>query len=106
VQRGVHRIIGTLGGVVVAAFILSFPAEAWQLVVWVILLQFLAEVFVARNYALALLFITPLALAMTQIAHPQDVGVLVTSRAVETALGAAVGLAVVLVGFRRRTPAH
>jgi uncharacterized membrane protein YccC len=43
---------------------------------------------------------------MTQIAHPQDVGVLVTSRAVETALGAAVGLAVVLVGFRRRTPAH
>jgi hypothetical protein len=106
VQRGLHRIIGTLGGVVVAAFLLSFPSEAWQLVVWVILLQFLAEVFVARNYALALLFITPLALVMTQIGHPQEVVTLVTSRAVETALGAAVGIAVVIVGFRRRQAAH
>src|SRR5690625_7589732 len=35
IQRGLHRIIGTLGGVVVTAFLLSFPAEPWQLVVWV-----------------------------------------------------------------------
>lgn len=100
VQRGLQRIVGTLGGLVVTAFILSFPSQPWQLVVWVILLQFLAEVYVGRNYAFALLFITPLALAMTQIAHPQDVGQLVTSRAVETVIGAAVGIAVVIVGFR------
>ncbi|HLR43999.1 MAG TPA: FUSC family protein [Brevibacterium sp.] len=100
VQRRLHRIVGTLGGLVVTAFILSFPAQPWQLVVWVILLQFLAEVFVGRNYAFALLFITPLALAMTQIAHPQAVGQLVTSRAVETVIGAAMGIVVVVVGFR------
>jgi uncharacterized membrane protein YccC len=43
---------------------------------------------------------------MTQIGHPQEVVTLVTSRAVETALGAAVGIAVVIVGFRRRQAAH
>jgi len=106
IQRGLHRIIGTLGGVVVTAFLLSFPAEPWQLVVWVILLQFLAEVYVGRNYSMALLFITPLALLMTQISSPHPVPELLTSRAVETVIGALVGLGVVLVGFPEERGVH
>lgn len=102
IQRGVHRIVGTLGGVVITGFLLSFPVEPWQLVVWVIVLQFLAEVYVGRNYSLALLFITPLALIMTQIGNPQPVVALLSARAVETVIGAAVGLAVVILGFRDR----
>ena len=98
-KRGLHRVVGTLGGVIVTAFLLSFPVEAWQLVVWVIVLQFLAEVFVLRNYSVALFFITPLALMMTQIGHPQPVVELLTSRAVETVIGVIVGMIVVLVGF-------
>lgn len=85
------------------AFLLSFPAEPWQLVIWVILLQFLAEVYVGRNYSMALLFITPLALLMTQIATPHPVPELLASRAVETVIGVLIGLGVVLVGFRRGT---
>lgn len=100
-KRGLHRVVGTLGGVVVTAFLLSFPTADWQLVVWVILLQFFAEIFVLRNYSVALLFITPLALLMTQLGHPQPVAELLTSRAIETVIGVLVGLVVVLLGFSR-----
>src|SRR5699024_7298883 len=64
VERGLHRIIGTTLGIVTTAFLLSFPAQPWQLVVWVVVLQFLAEMYVLRNYSFALLFITPLSLLM------------------------------------------
>ncbi|NLE97486.1 MAG: FUSC family protein [Propionibacterium sp.] len=97
--RGFHRMVGTTGGVIVTAFLLSFPTEPWQLVVWIILCQFLAEVYVGRNYSLALLFITPIALLMTQIAAPTDPAPLLLARTVETIIGALVGLAVVAYGF-------
>lgn len=95
VERGAHRIIGTALGIASTAFILSFPAQPWQLVVWVIILQFLAEMYVLRNYALALLFITPLALTMVQLGHPQPVGPMLQARVLETIIGVAVGVAMV-----------
>ncbi|MUN64533.1 FUSC family protein [Kocuria sediminis] len=97
VQRGVHRMVGTLGGVGVTAAVLSVPLQQWHIVALVILFQFLAELFVGRNYALALLFITPLALLMTQLAAPGAPGHLLQARAVETVIGALCGLAVVLL---------
>lgn len=96
VERGVHRVVGTTAGIVTTAFLLSFPAEPWQLVVWVVVLQFLAELFVLRNYSLALLFITPLALLMVQLGHPQPAGPLLEARVLETAIGVVVGLALVI----------
>lgn len=107
VERGVHRLLGTILGVGVAAFLLSFPAEPWQLAVWVVVMQFLAELYVLRNYAFALCFITPLALLMVQLAHPQPVGPLLHARVVETAIGVGVGVVVVLAAaaMRRRARA-
>jgi uncharacterized membrane protein YccC len=47
---------------------------------------------------------TPVILLMTQLAAPADPYVLITERAVETVVGAAIGIAViVLVRRRRRT---
>src|SRR5699024_1835195 len=83
-KRGPLRVVSTLGAVVVTSFPPSFPIEAWQLVVWVILLQFPAEIFVLPNYSAALLFTAPLALPMTQHGHPQPAAELLTSRAVGT----------------------
>ncbi|MDN5601276.1 MAG: FUSC family protein, partial [Brachybacterium sp.] len=100
VERGLHRIIGTTLGIVTTAFLLSFPAQPWQLVVWVVVLQFLAEMYVLRNYSFALLFITPLALLMVQIAHPQPIGAMLEARVLETAIGAVVGIAGVSAGAR------
>lgn len=101
-QRGVHRVVGTLGGVGVTAFLLSLQLQQWHIVVFVIVLQFLAELFIGRNYSVALLFVTPLALLMTQLAHPVDTNTLLQARAVETVIGAVCGLAVVYL-FRSRS---
>lgn len=105
VERGLHRIVGTVLGVGVAAFLLSFPSQPWQIIVWVVVMQFLAELFVLRNYSLALVFITPLALLMVFLAHPQPVGTLLGARIAETVIGSVVGIAVVLlsVAISRRT---
>ena len=96
VERGLQRVVGTTLGIVTTAFLLSFPAEPWQLVVWVVLLQFLAELYVLRNYAMALLFITPLALLMVQLGHPEPAGPMLRARVLETAIGVAVGLVMIL----------
>ncbi|WP_343068612.1 FUSC family protein [Brachybacterium halotolerans] len=104
VERGLHRIVGTALGVGVTAFLLSFPSQPWQLLVWVILMQFLAEMFVLRNYSLALVFITPLALLMVQLASPRPAGSLLAARVSESAIGAVVGIGTVLlaVALERR----
>lgn len=97
IYRGIHRTLGTLGGVLITAFIVSMNPSPWHTVVFVILFQFLAEVYVRRNYGFAVLFITPLALLMIQLAHPMSSYELLTDRLVETAIGAAVGMFAVLI---------
>jgi len=58
---------------------------------------------VGRHYGLAMLTITPMALLMTSLAHPADPSALALDRALDTVLGAVVGvLAVVLVHPRTR----
>lgn len=94
VHRGSHRIIGTLTGVVVAGAFLLLDPSATMLVVGIIVCQIAAELLVLRNYALALTFITPLALLMGQVVHPMATSDLVVQRTLETVLGVAIGLAV------------
>ncbi len=69
-----------------------------------IALQVCAELFVGRNYGLAMVFITPLALLMIELAVPVDPGLLLRDRLVDTLLGVAVGTAVAVVSaaVRRR----
>jgi uncharacterized membrane protein YccC len=50
----------------------------------------------ARHYGWAMVFFTPVILLMTQLAAPADPGLLVTERAVETLVGAVIGIAVVV----------
>ncbi|MGO4597668.1 FUSC family protein [Terrabacter sp. 2RAF25] len=95
--RGLHRVVGTALGVAVAAPILLWsPRGAWAVLV-IVVLQVLTELVVGRNYAVALLFITPLALMMGQLAHAAPVGPLLRDRLFETVLGALIGAAVLLL---------
>jgi len=105
IHRGIHRIVGTLGGLAVTALILLpwHGPDPIVLAVFVVILQFPTELFITRHYALALVFFTPLILLMTQLANPRDPATLLTDRAVETLLGALVGIAVVLAA-RPLTP--
>ncbi|MFC4640251.1 FUSC family protein [Deinococcus hohokamensis] len=64
VQRAVHHITGTLGSQVISVAMMAVPWHPWMVVIWVVALQFLAELFVVRNYSVALLFVTLLALQL------------------------------------------
>lgn len=90
--RGVHRVVGTLVGVLVAWPLLATHPSPIVMVVLIMVLQMAAELLVGRNYAVALLAITPLALLMGQLSSPRPIGSVLTDRAVETALGAVIAL--------------
>lgn len=90
--RGFHRLVGSVLGVAVAAPILaSYPRGVWAVVI-IALLQVGAELFVGRNYGIAVLFITPLALMMGQIAAERPAGGLLIDRAAESVLGCLVAI--------------
>jgi hypothetical protein len=104
VVRGLHRVVGTLAGVAVAGLVLGAHPRGVAAVLVIVVLQIGAELLVGRNYALALLCVTPLALMMSQLAHEQPVGPLLLDRAVSTLVGAllAIGALVVVERMRAR----
>ncbi|WLQ08365.1 FUSC family protein [Arthrobacter oryzae] len=114
VHRGLHRMMGTfLGLVLVAVVLLPGPwaplrlfagAEAAVLAVLVIVFQFTTELFMTRHYGLAMVSFTPVILLMTQLAAPADPRILIMERAVETVVGAVIGIAIIVLIRRRRSP--
>ncbi len=104
-MRAVHRAVGTVLGVLVAWPLLAAHPRGLAAVAVVCVTKIGAELSIGRNYALALLFITPLALMMSQLAHEQPVGPLLLDRVGSTAVGAGVPfVAVVALLAARRTP--
>ncbi|MHA3685401.1 FUSC family protein [Leucobacter sp. HY1908] len=93
IGRGLHRTVGTLLG---AAFYLAIaPLGEYPLVLVALLmaLQFGIEFVVVRNYALALVFITPLVLLLTGAAIVgSDHVTTATERVVDTAIGSAIAI--------------
>ncbi|RZS89691.1 fusaric acid resistance family protein [Motilibacter rhizosphaerae] len=98
--RGLHRVLGTLAGLVLAAALLAPGLGPYATVAVVGVLQVVTETLVGRHYGLALLAITPMALLMGQVAAPRPAGGLLWDRGVETVVGALVALLVILVEWR------
>lgn len=102
VERGAQRLIGTLVGVGVFALVAGIPISIWVLPLVLGGLQFVVELLIVRNYAAALVFITPLVLLLVTAAAPgADPGGLIAVRAVDTAIGAIVGSLSALLHPRR-----
>jgi uncharacterized membrane protein YccC len=91
-------VIGTVGGTVVAVGILLLQPSVWWVVVIAVVGQFFAEIFVARHYAVTLLFLTPLALAVSWLSLPEAPELLALDRIAQTLLGALVSVALLVVG--------
>ncbi|MFD8032040.1 FUSC family protein [Streptomyces sp. NPDC059717] len=91
-QRAVQRTVGTVAGLVVALAVLALRPDAATLVLVIVLLEFLLEYVVSRNYGLGVVFLTPLALLLTELAAPSAPGTLILDRAVGSILGIAIGL--------------
>ncbi|GAB3208745.1 FUSC family protein [Nocardia tengchongensis] len=103
VLRGVERVAGTFVGLGASALLLLPHPPPWLLGVSVLVLLFPTELFMARNYALALGFFTPLIMVMTELAAPADPVRLLLDRGTDTVLGVTVGVAVAVL-TRPRTP--
>jgi len=106
--RALQRFLGTLGGVLVFLFLALFaPAGLW-LVLTVVILQFMIELVIAKNYGLAMLFLTPLALLISTSGGKEAVVRTVAERVADTLFGAVIAVTVLLVGewLRLQLPAR
>jgi uncharacterized membrane protein YccC len=95
--RGAHRVIGTTIGLGLSAVLLALRPQGALLIAVIVALQVAAELFVGRNYGLALVFITPLALLLGEIVSSHPSGSLLVQRGVETVIGVVVAVAVTLL---------
>lgn len=101
--RGLERLSGTWAGLIVAGVILAFHPQGIWLAATLMALQFVIEMIVVRNYALAVMFITPAALTIAAGGHPvADLGHLLWVRGVDTTIGCAVGLLVFVLTTPRQ----
>ena len=95
VQRGLERLAGTWAGLALAAVLLAWHPQGLWLVAAVAFLQFTIEMVVLRNYAVAVVFITAIALLIA--AGGRDVpdhAALLLARGIDTTLGCVIGIAV------------
>ena len=94
-QRSTQRLLGTWIGLLLAgAIIVAHPQGPW-LVLTVMALQFIIEMVVVRNYALAVVFITGAALTIASGGQPIEApGAYLLARGIDTLAGCAVALLV------------
>ncbi|SNS36921.1 Fusaric acid resistance protein-like [Rhodococcoides kyotonense] len=96
VQRGIQRLLGNVGGAVVAAGLIALSLGYWQTTVAIVVCQIAAELLVMRNYALTSLAITPMALMMTGLAGHLSPSVVI-DRIADTLIGVLVGVVIAAV---------
>lgn len=93
-QRALHRTAGALGGVGLASGVVALHPRGLLLAPVLAALQALTQVTVLRNYALAMVFITPISLVLTDaVGPPQAVMSLAGVWVGGTIIGAASALA-------------
>ncbi|OCA90429.1 hypothetical protein A8F94_00620 [Bacillus sp. FJAT-27225] len=101
-HRAIQRAIGTTLGIIIATIILSTHPTGVMVALTIMVLGGLIELLMVRNYALAVLFITPnsllIAESTTQI---HNLSYFATVRIIDILIGAALGLiGVMLIGRR------
>jgi uncharacterized membrane protein YccC len=97
----VRRLAGTAVGIMVAAGLFALHPAGWGLVIIVVVFQTVAQLLVVRNYGFAMVFITPLALLINLLVGTASTDVVLHDRALETLIGAVVGVGAALVSTRR-----
>ncbi|RVU15392.1 FUSC family protein [Streptomyces antnestii] len=106
-NRTVQRVAGNLLGVLVFAAVAPLAHVGPVFVVLLCLLfSFGAEAFIARNYWLGTVSVTPMALLITEFARTQDAGELIADRVVDTLVGALLGVVAAVIVTNRRAADH
>ncbi|MEU1427570.1 FUSC family protein [Nocardia sp. NPDC005746] len=93
-SRGLHRVAGTFLGLGLTAILLVPGPRPVLTGALVLALLFPTELYMARNYTLALGFFTPLIMLMTSLSVPASPERLLFDRGIDTVLGVAIGVLV------------
>lgn len=93
-RRQLHRIIGTLFGVFIGLALLQLPLNIWGVALMMFTLFFAIEYLIPRNYALAVVFITPMTLLLVESVtrHAGIVPNAAWIRLLDTVVGSLMGL--------------
>ena len=92
-----HRLLGTLIGIGLAGWLLSWHLSGWQVAIAILVMMVSIESLIDRHYGLAVVFITPLTifiaeygsgLALTETMYQQ----VMRARLLDTALGCLLGI--------------
>lgn len=94
-HRAFQRTVGTALGLVAFTLLLRLDLSHWGTVAVVITLQFVVELLITRNYALAVVFLTPLALVISEAVTGMDTTMILLDRGLDTVIG--VGAAVLVL---------
>lgn len=105
VQRGIQRLLGNVGGAVIAAGLIALSLGYWQTAAAIVVMQVAAELLVLKNYGLTSLAITPMALLMTGLASHLSPAVAV-SRIGDTLIGVVIGIVVAALTIDRADRQH
>lgn len=85
--RGLHRVLGTVAGVLLYFVVVQTHPTPWLGLLVVGVAIYLMNLFIARNYALGVVFVTTYALLMLPVASQQDAVVFMRERVAETVIG-------------------
>lgn len=93
-HRAIQRFFGTVIGIVIAGFILSFEPSGFVIALFILGLTFFTELFIVKNYGLAALFFTPNALLMAESTshHLFSFSYFAQARFIDIVIGSAIGL--------------
>lgn len=105
VQRGIQRVLGNAAGALVVVGIFALHPGYWPLIIVVIICQTCGELFVTRNYALAQIFITTMALILTGLGASGGATIAAT-RIADTLIGVVIGVIIAAVTIKNDDRHH
>jgi uncharacterized membrane protein YccC len=89
-----HRVIGTVVGLGLASYMLAHPLHGWPLALLIGGLTCVVEMLIVRHFGTAVIFITPLAIALSEAQAKAGIepDMLIKARLWDTVVGCGVAL--------------
>lgn len=89
-----QRIFGTFLGAIFAYYLLHISFSPWQFALLMMGLMFVSEILVVRNYAFAIIFITPMTTYLAEAASfmNYDADLIIKARVIDIIFGSIMGL--------------
>lgn len=93
-NRAIQRGIGTVIGIIIASLILAVEPSGFLIALFILLLTFITELFIVKNYGLAAMFFTPNALlmAVSTTTTNESLAFFAQARIIDVLIGSAIGL--------------